>query len=104
MDSMSKKSIPISLFDTESAERIFEEVRKAGVKAVAKDGQPVCILLSPEEYTYLIDEIEDAQLLAVATERLAHLNPDTLLTEDEVNERLGITEEELEGYEEIEIE
>lgn len=50
------------------------------------------------------ERIIDNYLLALAEERLAHLNFKTLLSEEEVNRRLDITEEDLEGYENIEIE
>ena len=51
----------------------------------------------------LIDEVNDARLLATAIERTQNINTDTLISEDESNRRLGITEEDLKGFEEVEI-
>ena len=50
------------------------------------------------------EEVEDAYLLAIALERLAHYDPATLIPEEEMWRRFGITEEDLEGYEDVEIE
>lgn len=62
-----------------------------------------CVLLSPEQYMELIEEINDARLLTVANERMEHFNPETLISEEEMDRILGITEEDLKGYEEVEI-
>lgn len=97
-------TIPISLFNRGLAGKIFEEVKKHGAKVVMKNNVAECVLLSPEEYIRLMDEVNDAYLLSLATERLSHFDPKSLLTEEEVNKRLGITEKDLEGYEEVEIE
>ena len=37
-------------------------------------------------------------------ERIAHYDPATVISGDEMNRRLGITEEYLSGYDEVEIE
>jgi hypothetical protein len=60
--------------------------------------------LAPDEYIRLMDEVNDARLQAMATERMAHYNPATVISADEMNRRLGITDEDLAGYDEVEIE
>ncbi|MCD7847475.1 MAG: type II toxin-antitoxin system Phd/YefM family antitoxin [Oscillospiraceae bacterium] len=90
-----ENTVPITLFNRGQAGKIFEEVRRDGPKVVIKNNAPECILLSPEEYIRLMDEVNDAQLLAIATERMSHFDPDKLLSEEEVYERLGITKEDL---------
>ena len=52
----------------------------------------------------MVDEINDARLLAIANERLAHFDPSALIPEDKVWERLNITDEELETIGEVEFE
>ena len=52
----------------------------------------------------MIDEINDARLLAIANERLAHFDPSTLIPEEKVWERLNITDEDLEAVGEVEFE
>ena len=51
-----------------------------------------------------MDELNDARLLAVASERMAHFDPSTLISEEEMNRRLGVTEDDLAGFDEVEIE
>ena len=53
---------------------------------------------------FIIDEVNDAKLLAVAAERMANLDPDALITAEELYRELGITEEDLESVGEVEIE
>ncbi len=69
-----------------------------------KNNAPECVLLSPEEYVSLMDEVNDARLLMLANERLANTDMSQILSEEEVYRNLGITEEDLEGFEEVEIE
>ena len=51
-----------------------------------------------------MDEVNDARLLAIAAERFANYDPSKVITEEEMDRRLGITEADLEGYEEVELE
>ncbi len=69
-----------------------------------KNNAPECVLLSPEEYVSLMDDVNDARLLMLANERLANTDMSQSLSEEEVYRNLGITEEDLEGFEEVEIE
>ena len=68
-----------------------------------KNNTAECVLLSPEQYMKLIEEINDARLLTVANERMEHFNPETLISEEEMDRFLGISEEDMKGYEEVEI-
>jgi PHD/YefM family antitoxin component YafN of YafNO toxin-antitoxin module len=97
-------TVPISLFNRGLAGKIFEEVKKCGAKVVMKNNTAECVLLSPDEYVRLMDEVNDARLLTIAAERMAHYDPTAVISADEMNSRLGITEEDLEGYEEVELE
>lgn len=51
-----------------------------------------------------MDELNDARLLAVASERMAHYDPSKLISEEEMNRRLGVTEDDLKDFESVEIE
>ena len=84
-------TIPITQFNRGLAGKIFEDVKRSGAKVVMKNNAAECVLLSPEEYVRLMDEVNDARLLAVATERMAHYDPSTLISEEEMNRRLGVT-------------
>ena len=55
-------TIPVSIFEIKSPQEIFSDVKKCGAMTVTKDGVPQCIMLSPEEYARLKDELEIARL------------------------------------------
>ena len=84
-------TIPITQFNRGLAGKIFEDVKRNGAKVVMKNNTAECVLLSPEEYVRLMDEVNDARLLTIATERM-------------VNRRLGITAEDLADFDEVDIE
>ncbi|MCD8019650.1 MAG: type II toxin-antitoxin system Phd/YefM family antitoxin, partial [Clostridiales bacterium] len=92
-----QNTIPISLFNRGQAGKIFDEVRRCGAKVVMKNNAAECVLLSPEEYVSLMDEVNDARLLTIASERMANFNPNTLVSQDEVDREFGFTEDELVG-------
>lgn len=97
-------TVPITQFNRGLAGKIFEDVKRSGAKVVMKNNAAECVLLSPEEYVRLMDEVNDARLLAVATERMAHYDPSTLISEDEMNRRLGVTAADLADFDEVDIE
>ena len=104
-----KNTVPITQFNRGLAGKIFEEVKQTGAKVVMKNNMAECVLLSPEEYVRLMDELNDARLLAVASERMTHYDPSklissTLISEEEMNRRLGVTEDDLKDFESVEIE
>ena len=51
-----------------------------------------------------MDELNDTRLLAVASERMSHFNPASLISEEEMNRGLGITDNDLTGFDEVDIE
>lgn len=97
-------TVPITQFNRGLAGKIFEDVKRSGAKVVMKNNAAECVLLSPEEYVRLMDEVNDACLLAVATERMAHYDPSTLISEEEMNRRLGVTAADLADFDEVDIE
>ncbi len=97
-------TVPITQFNRGLAGKIFDEVKQCGAKVVMKNNTAECILISPDEYVRLMDELNDARLLAVASERMAHFAPSTLIPEEEMNRRLGVTDDDLAGFDEVEIE
>ena len=99
-----KNTVPITQFNRGLAGKIFEEVKKYGAKVVMKNNTAECVLLSPEEYVHLMDELNDARLLVAASERMEHFDPSALISEDDMNRRLGITDDDLDDYDEVEIE
>ena len=97
-------TIPITQFNRGLAGKIFKEVKRCGAKVVMKNKTAECVLLSPEEYVRLMDEVNDARLLTMATERMAHYDPSTTISSQEMNRRLGVSESDLADFDEVEIE
>jgi PHD/YefM family antitoxin component YafN of YafNO toxin-antitoxin module len=97
-------TISISLFNRGLAGKVFEDVKKCGAKVVIKNNAPECVLLSPDEYIKLMDEVNDARLLALATERMAKYDPKATVSEDKVLKELGINADELADADKVELE
>ena len=52
----------------------------------------------------LMDEVNDARLLALAVNRLENSDSEKLLSDKDVYRDLGITDDDLKGYDEVELE
>ena len=48
--------VPISRFNKGEANKIFEEVKKDGVKIVLKNNQPIGVIMTPEMYESLVNK------------------------------------------------
>ena len=60
--------------------------------------------ITPEESEELKEELYDAVLLDIAMERMAHYDPSKTISQEEMYRIMGITEEDLIGWEDVEIE
>ena len=99
-----EKTVPISQFNRGLAGQIFSDVKASGSKVVMKNNAAEVVLVPPDEYIEIMDTINDYLLLTMAVERMSTYDPDTLISEEEMDRRLGITQEELDGAEEVEFE
>ena len=99
-----RDTVPINQFNRGLAGKIFEEVKKSGAKVVMKNNTAECVLLSPEEYAKLIDEICDARLLLLASDRMSRADLSKTVSQEEVYRELGISAADLLGDEDVELE
>lgn len=99
-----ENTIPISQFNRGLAGKIFDEVKQYGAKVVMKNNTAECVLLSPDEYIRLLDEVNDARLLASATERMSHFNPAAIIPQKQVDQEMGFQPSDFENTEDIELE
>ena len=99
-----EKTVPISQFNRGLAGKIFSDVKASGSKVVMKNNEAEVVLVSPNEYVEIMDTLNDYLLLTLAVERMASCNPDTLIPEEEMDRRLGITQEDLDNIGEVEFE
>ena len=95
--------VPITRFNKGEANKIFDEVSRDGFRYVVKNNQVKCILISPDAYDRLIDEIEDFYDAKWAEERLSHSNGNAL-SMSEMAKKYNISEEDLESIPDVKIE
>jgi PHD/YefM family antitoxin component YafN of YafNO toxin-antitoxin module len=99
-----ENTVSISQFNKGLAGKIFAEVRRCGAKVVMKNNAPECVLLAPDEYIKLMDEVNDARLLTLAAQRMEQFDPSKLLSQSVVDTELGFSADDLSDAEEIEFE
>ena len=99
-----RDTISISLFNRGLAGKIFNDVKQSGAKVVMKNNVAECVLMSPDEYVKLMDEINDARLLSLANERMRNFDTSNLIEGEKLYEELGITTEDLDAIDEVEFE
>ena len=91
--------VPISRFNKGEANKIFSDVKKYGTRIVVGmyDNIPECVLMSPQTYQQIMNEYEDAVLLAEAQKRLSQ-NVEYTDHED-LMKKFGLTESDLNDVE-----
>ena len=97
-------TVSISQFNRGLAGKIFEDVKTSGAKVVMKNNAAECVLLSPQEYLDLMDEVNDARLLTIASQRLENYDSSDTVTLEEMQAQFGVSDEDLDGYEGLAIE
>jgi len=97
-----KDTVSISLFNKGLANQIFDKVKNEGAKVVLKQNEPICVLLAPSEYLEMMEELENAKMLENVIRRLKE--DDAAISEKYLYKHLNITENDLAGWEDIEIE
>lgn len=96
--------IPISQFNKGQAAKIFDRLHSERELIVLKNNQPSAIILSPEEYKRLTEIEEDYFLLLEANKRIEDNGNRGTIPMDTVLENLGISEDEIAGMEDVDIE
>lgn len=66
------KTVPISVFNRGLAGKVFKNVKQQGAMVVMKKNAAECVLVSPEEYVSLVDELNDMKLQLLAMQRMAN--------------------------------
>lgn len=87
-----EQTVSISSFNRGLAGKIFDEVNRSGAKVVMKNNTAECILLSPDEYIQMLDEVHDARLLAEAIERIKNHDPSNTFSLEEIEKELGLSD------------
>lgn len=98
------KTIPISKFNRGLAGQIFTDVKASGPKVVMRNNSAEAVIMPPNEYVEMEEAMNDYLLLTMAVERMANYNPDTLISEKEMDQHLNITPDDLDDIDEVEFE
>ena len=96
--------VSISQFSKGQAAKVFDRLRDEAQLVVLKNNTPAAVLLSPEEFSRLAEIEEDYHLLMLAQERLTNNNISNAIPEADVMASLGISEDEINAAEDVEIE
>ena len=99
-----ESTVPISLFNRGLAGKIFAEVKQGSAKVVMKNNAAECVLMAPDEYVRLMNEVNDARLLSAAVQRMSHFDPAAAISIEEIDQKYGITSDILEDADEVEFE
>ena len=99
-----RDTVSISLFNRGLAGKIFEDVKNSGAKVVMKNNAAECVLMSPDEYLKLMDEVNDARLLSLAAQRMSNFDSADLISGEALFSELGITKDALDAVGEVEFE
>ncbi len=96
--------VPVTQFNKGKASQIFDRLHKENRLIVLKNNQPSAIILSTEEYERLSEIEEEYNLLLEAQSRLEKNIDKQALSEEQVMKDLGISEEDIQNADEVEIE
>ena len=101
---ISNRTISISDFNKGLAGRIFEDVKSSGTKVVLKNNNPECVLISPAEYSKMLEEKEDLIDQLMAIERLKNIDTEKIISQQQFEEKYNINFEDIEAIDESEFE
>lgn len=87
--------VSISQFDEGNAIQIFDRLGTDRGVVVLKNGQPIAVILSLEEYTRLVEAEEDYKLTVEANKRLEDNGKKPTIPFEDILEKLKICEEDI---------
>lgn len=99
-----ENTVPISMFNRGLAGKIFSDVKHNGPKVVLRNNAAEAVIIPPDEYKQMMEDLNDYMLLSKAIERMSSYDAVSLVSAEEVDDHLGITKEEIEQVGEVEIE
>lgn len=97
--------VAISDFNKGEAGHIFQTIKKTKkAKLVLRRNEPECVLISPERYEEIMNELEDLRDYKLAVERTISMNENECISYEEVLDSLNINKEDLEKIDDVDIE
>ena len=96
--------VSISQFSKGQATQVFDRLKNESQLVVLKNNVPAAILLSPSEFSRLAEIEENYNLLLLAQARLGRQGTQNAKDEKAVMADLGITEDDIQSAEDVDIE
>ena len=96
--------ISITQFNKGQATKIFDRLKTERRLIVLKNNTPSAVILSPEEFERISEIEENYNLLLKANERLTKDNLERAVAETEVLYKVGVSKEDIDNIEDVEIE
>ena len=100
---LNRHIVPITRFNKGESGKIFDEVSRNGIGIVMKNNHAECILLSPAAYDEMVEAIEDSYWMALAKAR-ENIHTGKPVSMEKVASMFGITEDDIKGAPDVEIE
>jgi hypothetical protein len=97
MKAIMEQIVPITRFNRGEANKIFDELKDTGVKAVLKNNVRVGVIVEPRQYDEMVELLEDYALFFEAERRMKKAGSAGSLSEKQVMEELGINEADLDN-------
>lgn len=94
--------VPVSRFNKGEASQIISEVKNDGIKFVVQNNAPECVILSLKSYQKILEDLEDAELAAIAFEREAKKS--RTIPFEKILAENGISQSDLDAVSDSEIE
>ena len=99
-----KNLVSVSAFNQGKAGEIFSAVKKTGQpKLVLRRNAPECVLLPPQEYTAMVEELEDLRDYKLAVERLANSTAGEGTDWPGLLRAAGVRQKDLDAMEDVEL-
>lgn len=95
---MPYNEVPVSQFDEENAIQIFARLCTDRGLVVFKNGQPIAVVLSSEEYTRFVEAEEDYMLTVEANRRLEENGGKPTIPFGDILEKLKVGEDTLSKF------
>jgi len=95
--------VSISQFNRGQASRIFEKLRQCRQIVVLKNNRPEAVILSPEEYSRLMEIEEDYMLMNEDGDRIAENGFRPHVSMEKTMKELGVTKKEMDDADDTSI-
>ena len=95
LSNLLKSVVPISRFNKGEANKIFDEVKRDGIKVVMKNNDPICVLISIDKFLDMEEKMENYQLADEALRRVKMAKGSPLIKHADILARYGYTDDEL---------